>query len=66
MILCMGYCLNPAHDFVISFTAENRLQYVAQFPATKDVNLYFVPQKVFNQLKLILTVASVFKKQVLS
>ena len=40
------------------------LQYVAQFPATKDVNMYSVPQKASNQLKLTLKVASVFKKQV--
>ena len=40
------------------------LQYGAQFPATKDGNMHFVPQKASNQLKLTLIVASVFKKQV--
>ena len=40
------------------------VQYSAQFPATKDVNIYFVPQKASNQLKLTLKVALVFKKQV--
>ena len=40
------------------------VQYVAQLPATKDGNMYFVPQKASNQLKLTLKVASAVKKQV--
>ena len=40
------------------------VQYVAQFPATEDVNMYFISQKASNQLKVTLKVASVFKKQV--
>ena len=34
------------------------------FGTTKKINMYFVPQKASNQLKLTLKVASVFKKQV--
>ena len=46
------------------FESRAGVQYGAQFPATKDGNMYFVPQKASNQLKLTLNVASVFKKQV--
>ena len=46
------------------FKRKEKVQYVAQFPATKDVDMYFLPQKTSNQLKLTLKVASVFKEQV--
>ena len=46
------------------YQQSDPVQYGAQFPATKDGNVYFVPQKASNQLKLTLIVASVFKKQV--
>ena len=43
-------------------STEIGMQCMAQFPATKDVNMYFLPQKASNQLKLTLKVASAFKK----
>ena len=31
--------------------SQHTLQFGAQFPVTKDLNMYFVPQKASNQLK---------------